>query len=90
VIVWRMKATISATPKMRSLVFESWPQLAVDPRAQREVLGLGHLVGGGDPRAERAGAVEALGARPLALGALEVARREVVGHREAATSPPAP
>ena len=42
-------------------------QLVVDPGAQPQVAGVGHLVGGRHPRAERAEGVGALGARPLRL-----------------------
>src|SRR4051794_24962035 len=55
-------------------------QLAVDPRAQAQVLGLGHLVGRRDPRAERAEGVGALRPRPLVLALLQVAPADVVGH----------
>src|ERR671913_572033 len=53
--------------------------LGVDVRRDAQVLRIGHLVGGRDPRAPRAEAVGALGARPLRLAALQVARADVVG-----------
>ena len=74
VIVSRRKATISGTEKMRSLVRESWRSSPLIHVRSARSPGSAHLVGGGDPRAERARAVEALRARPLALGALQVAR----------------
>src|SRR4051794_11953626 len=49
-------------------------QLAVDPRAQLEVLDIGDLVGGRHPGPPRAEGVGALGPRPLRLAALQVAR----------------
>src|SRR4051812_5361886 len=58
-------------------------QLAVDPRAQPQRLRVGDLVGGGDPRAPRAGVVKALGPRPLRLALLQMPGGEVVGDRVA-------
>ena len=56
-------------------------RLAAHPRAHAERLGVGHLVGGRDPRPEGAERVAALGPRPLRLGPLAVARGDVVHHR---------
>ena len=67
------------------IVATSWTMSAVVPSCftspssvvrDREV---GGVEVGLDPRAERAERVEALGPRPLAVGALQVARRDVVG-----------
>ena len=78
-----MKSTSARGPKMRSDVRAVLAQLAVDVRREAQVLGVGHLVGGRDPRPPRAERVGALRARPLRLAALQVARGDVVGHRVA-------
>ena len=59
-------------------------QLAVDPGLQAQVAGVGQLVDGRHPGAERAERVGALGARPLRLAALQVTGGDVVGDAEAA------
>ena len=79
-----MNSTSSSQPKIRSEVRAVLAQLAVDPRPQAQVPGVRDLVGGRDPRAVRAERVGALGARPLRLAALEVARGHVVGDAVAA------
>ena len=68
---------------MRSLVFESWrssPLIHVrSARLPGSATSSAVVIHGPNGH----GAVEALRARPLALGALQVARGEVVGHRVA-------
>src|SRR5581483_5342207 len=58
-------------------------KLAVHPGADAQLLRVGDLVGGGDPRPERPEAVAALRPQPLRLGALAVAGRDVVHDRVA-------
>jgi hypothetical protein len=59
-------------------------QLPVDPGAESQIAGVGDLLGGRDPGTEGTERIGALGARPLGLAELEVARRHVVGHAVAA------
>src|ERR1700694_1796144 len=54
-------------------------ELPVDPGAQTQIFGVGHLLSSGHPRAERTEAVGALRARPLRLAALQVAPGDIVG-----------
>ena len=81
------KWTRSATPKMRSLVLESWRSSPLTQVRRREVLGIGHLVGRRDPRAPRTERRRSLRPRPLRLAGLEVAGADVVGHGEAGEGP---
>ena len=88
--VWPMNSTNSCAAEDQVAGVRVLAQLAVDPRAQAEVLGVGDLVGRGDPRADRAEGVGALGARPLGLAALEVAGGHVVGDAVARDRPSPP
>ena len=63
------------------------PHLTVDPQLHAEIARVGHLVGGHDPRAERAEGVDRLAEREDArahLATLDVARGEVVEDHVAA------
>ena len=82
-----MKSTSACGPKIRSAVLRVLAQLAVD-RASRSAApaasGTSSAVVIHGPQGHDA--VEALGARPLRLAALEVAGGDVVGDRVAARS----
>ena len=58
-------------------------RLPVEHRPDVQILRVGDLVGGDDERTGRREAVERLAARPLRLGVLDVARRDVVDDRVA-------
>ena len=79
VIASAMKSTSARGPKMRSDVRESWRSSPLTCVGEAQVLGVGDLVGGRDPRAPGAERVGALRARPLRLALLQVARGDVVG-----------
>ena len=87
--VSEMNSTSSDGPKMRSSVVESWRCSPLTHEPMRSPRGVRDLVDRRHPRAPRARGVEGLGARPLRLGALEVAGRGVVGHRPAGDAPAA-
>src|SRR3569623_979982 len=53
---------------------------AVNPAAQVELLRIGAVVGGDDPRTHRAGAVQTLAEKVLLVAELEIARGQIVEH----------
>ena len=80
VIAWLTCDTSSSTPR---IICEVRPACSSSPLTVVVHGEVGRVEVGGDPRAERAEGVEALGPAPLLLGALQVAGRDVVGAGEA-------